>query len=142
MDMKVKVYCQHTHKGEVSPVICKTYDEGVDLVHNHFLSYGFELVGGLAIDPLEEDGDKVVFSDVIIDKGRVASFKHYDSEGPIGKVLPFKMVGGKLTSGYSAHYLETSVDSFYERLVATIGVGPQERIGLDDVNRGYYRTQW
>lgn len=84
--MSFKVYCQHTHNDKCVPVICGTYNEGVDLVHEHFLSYGFELCNGLAIDPLEEGDNKEVFSDVIISNGKVASFKHHDEDGPVGKV--------------------------------------------------------
>lgn len=114
----IKVYCQHTHNDEGLPVICKTYDEGVKLVHEHFLSYGFELVDGLAIDPLEEGDSKEVFSDVIISKGMVASFKHYNEDGPVGKVhvVPFFNVCSSLFDSSGGMSFEIGGESFYDRL--------------------------
>lgn len=121
----IKVYCQHTHNDEGLPVICKTYDEGVKLVHEHFLSYGFELVDGLAIDPLEEGDSKEVFSDVIISKGMVASFKHYNEDGPVGKVhvVPFFNVCSSLGG----------VETFYDRFMAA-QVADQGRIAIAEAN--------
>jgi len=67
----------------------KTYKECVDIVHNFFLSYGFEIKDGKAFDEGNHIGDNdgfEVFTDVVLYRGKVANFTHCEGDGPIAEI--------------------------------------------------------
>lgn len=75
----------------------KTYDEAVDLVHEFFLDYGFEIKDGKPFDPGHSEEGFEVFGDgpgehqypdwkIIEHNGemKVIKFIHCDGDGPVG----------------------------------------------------------
>ena len=69
-----------------------TYKECVDIVHEHFLGYGFEIKDGKPYDSGNdsEDGSDddgfSVFDNVEMFEGKVAGFSHADGDGPEGEI--------------------------------------------------------
>ncbi len=75
----------HNSSAEHHHAARNTYDEAVDVIHKHFLNYGFEIKDGKPIDTDDPDGEQSL-SDVFMHKGKVASFTHADGDGPIGYI--------------------------------------------------------
>lgn len=86
----MKIYlahCLHSSDSDSEPSAHKTYGGAIDAIHEHFLSYGFEIKDGRPFDSGNDDGREggfEVFSGVLIVDNKVAQFTHCDGEGPIG----------------------------------------------------------
>lgn len=68
----------------------ETKQECIDLVHEFFLSYGFEMKDGNPYDPEHEDGDNGGFScfdNIEIVDGKMAAFMHCDGDGPVTEII-------------------------------------------------------
>lgn len=62
-----------------------TYGEAVDVAHQYFLSYDFELRDGRPFDGGNDDGVTGgfdCFQDVLMHDGKVAGFMHCGGDGP------------------------------------------------------------
>jgi len=80
---------RHNSDADSSYSVKKTYQEAVDEVHDHFLSYDFEMKDGKPFDSGNDDGEDGgfrCFSGVVIFEGKVAEFTHCDGEGPEGEI--------------------------------------------------------
>jgi hypothetical protein len=85
------------HNDTGSPEISarQTYDECVEIVHEHFLGYGFIVKDGQPYDPGHENPKKPddaikCFSNVIMHNNKVAQFIHCDGDGPVGEIKQSK----------------------------------------------------
>ncbi len=72
-------------------VVRDTYEKAVDIIHNDFLDYDFELRNGRPYDYGHEDKNDPeaayrVFDNVVIHNGKVASYSHCNGDGPIGEI--------------------------------------------------------
>ena len=81
------------HNSSADPHIAhrETYDECVEIVHNHFLSYDCELKDGKPFDKGNEDKDDKdagfkCFSNVKMHNGKVAQYTHCDGDGPVAYI--------------------------------------------------------
>lgn len=69
-----------------------TYEECVELTHEYFLSYDFEVKDGKPYDSGHETGDDVetepfdCFDDVKMHNGKVAQFVHCGGDGPVVEI--------------------------------------------------------
>lgn len=69
-----------------------TYKECVDVVHNHFLSYDFEIKNGLPFDEGHYTQGSTrytghqCFDNVTLVDGKIASYCHCDGDGPIAYI--------------------------------------------------------
>ena len=88
--------CQSSSSSDLSlcdPFYSTRYDDCIEEVHRFFQSYGFEVRGGRAYDPGNEDPKDLerafgVFDNVIVESdGRVSSFMHCGGDGPIGQII-------------------------------------------------------
>ena len=81
---------KHTGTSDGSMYFRKTYEEAVDEVHDHFLSYDFEVRDGKAYDPGHEGDDPNepfnCFNNVEFYNGKVSQFWHCHGDGPEGWV--------------------------------------------------------
>ena len=72
----------YSHGCEKTSKKFDSYNEAVDMINEHFLSYGFVVRNGVPIDPLYLD---IKFKDFAISKdGRVYSFICDREGGPVG----------------------------------------------------------
>jgi hypothetical protein len=84
--------CRHESSSDAHPVFFPTYEEAVDEVHEHFLSYDFEIRDGLPYDPGHEGDSRNpnsafdCFDDVEMYNGKVASFTHCGGDGPVATI--------------------------------------------------------
>jgi hypothetical protein len=86
------VYMLHDSDSDAPPNKAKSYKKAVKDVHEHFLSYDFELIDGRPFDvgnaSYENDSDGYdVFSEVELYEGNVARFTHCNGEGPMGWII-------------------------------------------------------
>jgi hypothetical protein len=63
-----------------------TYDECLDIVHNFFLSYDFEIKDGKPFDGGHGDEGFDCFDSVEIHNGKVAGFMHCGGDGPVAYI--------------------------------------------------------
>jgi len=80
----------HNSSSEPTAQFRVSYEECVDLVHEHFLSYGFKMEKGKPFDPGHDDGADggfESFDEVIVHGDKIAEFSHCDGDGPIGKIV-------------------------------------------------------
>lgn len=69
----------------------ETYEECVDLMHEHFLSYDFEVIDGRPYDDgnsSDEDPEEGYdcFDNIVMHGDKVAGFSHCDGDGPEGEI--------------------------------------------------------
>lgn len=77
-------YTRHNSDSNESPNLFQHYINAVDCVHDHFLSYDFEIKDDKPYDPGHGDkGFKYITGVKMVD-GKVARFTHCDGEGPVG----------------------------------------------------------
>jgi hypothetical protein len=80
------VVTKHNSSADPHLAYRETYDECVNIVHEHFLSYDCEIKDGRAYDPDNDDGKDGGFkclSNVKMHNGKVAQYTHADGDGPV-----------------------------------------------------------
>jgi len=79
---------KHNSTGNPTLKVKDTYEECVDVVHKHFLSYDFIIKEGKPYDPGHAPGQRAFtcFSDIIMHNNKVAQFTHCDGDGPVGEI--------------------------------------------------------
>jgi len=81
----------HNSTAEMHHVVKENYEEAVQVVHEHFLSYGFEVRDGKPYDPDRPynpnyEGSAPFDNVVMYENRMVASFMHAEGDGPVGEV--------------------------------------------------------
>lgn len=67
-----------------------SHKECVDAVHEHFLSYDFEIRDGQPFDGGHDDGGHggfACFSNVEICYGKISGYSHCDGDGPVANIV-------------------------------------------------------
>lgn len=80
-------YCRHDFDSDNAPEAYETKQSAINAVTKHFHSYDFKIVDGKPFDPDHDDGKNGgfdVFSNVKMVGNKIASFYHFDGEGPVG----------------------------------------------------------
>ncbi len=70
-----------------------SYDECVELNHEFFLDYDFEIKDGKPFDSGNDDdknGGFECFSNIVIHNGKIAEFTHCDGDGPVAEIRKSK----------------------------------------------------